>query len=82
MSTGLTRLAGIWSRDPKFIEWVSDLASQRVTPDDAAELIRLACKIKSRRELDTDVAAAALFNYSIRRPFLEWRQQQQNRRAA
>lgn len=74
--TGLTRLAGMWSRDPDFLAWMEHLSGAPATPDDAAELIRLACKIESRRELDTNTAAAATFNYSIRGPFMAWRQSQ------
>lgn len=78
----LTQHAGMLARDPEFIAFVADLASCEVTADDAAELIRLACGIESRRELNTDAGAVVRFNRFIREPFRAWRQQQLERSEA
>lgn len=75
--TGLTRLAGIWSCDPLFQSWIEMLAGEPVTKTDAAEFIRLASAIQSRKELDTDQAAAQRFLECVREPFMAWREEQQ-----
>lgn len=72
---GLTRLSAIWCRDAMFLAWLSELAGQPVGPDDAAEVVRGACGVSSRRELDTDRHAAQAFNTKLRRPFMTWRAQ-------
>jgi hypothetical protein len=71
---GLTRLAGIWSADPQFQAWLEWLAGQPVTKTDAAEFIRLASAVQSRKELDTDRAAAKRFLECVREPFMAWRE--------
>lgn len=77
----LTQHAGILARDPEFIRFVGDLASCEVTAEDAAELIRLACRVDSRRELNTDAGAAVRFNREIRAPFRAWKLKQQEKAA-
>lgn len=72
---GLTRLSAIWCRDALFLAWLSELAGQPVGPDDAAEVVRGACGVTSRRELDTDRHAAQAFNTKLRQPFMAWRAQ-------
>jgi len=53
------------------------LAGEPVTKTDAAEFIRLASAIQSRKELDTDQAAAQRFLECVREPFMAWREEQQ-----
>ena len=77
-------LACNFGRDPLFREWVGGFVDgDPVSIDEAAQFIRVVCKVESRRELATDVHAAYRFNHFLRRPFLDWRDNQQhNRRAA
>ncbi|VVE74153.1 hypothetical protein PCA31118_04691 [Pandoraea captiosa] len=74
--TTLTRLAGILPRQPQFRAWLEEAAHQPITADDAAEFIRIACGVDSRRELDTNGSAADRFHNIVRRPFLAWRDKQ------
>ncbi|WP_104655077.1 hypothetical protein [Ralstonia insidiosa] len=73
MAASLTRLAGILPTQPKFRAWLEELAQQPITVDDAAEFIRLACQVDSRKQIDQDAHAAQLFHSIVRRPFIEWR---------
>ncbi|ANA34459.1 hypothetical protein [Ralstonia mannitolilytica] len=73
MAANLTRLAGILPTQPLFRAWLEDLAHQPITVDDAAEFIRLACQVESRRQIDGNPQAAELFHTIVRRPFIEWR---------
>ncbi|MBU9579597.1 hypothetical protein KTE26_14275 [Ralstonia mannitolilytica] len=76
MPTNLTRLAGILPTQPLFRAWLEDLAHQPITVDDAAEFIRLACQVDSRKQIDGNPEAARLFHSIVRRPFIEWRDNQ------
>lgn len=76
MPTSLTRLAGMLPTQPLFRAWLEDLAHQPITVDDAAEFIRLACQVDSRRQIDGNPEAARLFHSIVRRPFIEWRDNQ------
>lgn len=76
MAANLTRLAGILPTQPLFRAWLEDLAHQPITEHDAAEFIRLACQVESRRQLDANPDAARLFHSVVRRPFIEWRDNQ------
>ncbi|MBR7942344.1 hypothetical protein KDW90_04630 [Burkholderia cenocepacia] len=70
-------------RDPQFREWVGGFVNgDPVTVDQAAEFVRIVCKVESRRELATDQHAADRFNHFLRRPFLDWRDNQQHQRRA
>ena len=61
----LARLAGQWCADPQFQYWIgADSADQ------AAELVREKCGIRSRAELDHDGEAASQFDWLIRLPFM------------
>lgn len=78
----LVQLAGILPRDAQFREWVGGFVNgDPVTVDQAAEFVRIVCKVESRRDLATDVHAADRFNHFLRRPFCAWRDQQQRRAA-
>ena len=50
MGSSLTRLAGILPRQPEFRAWLAEAALQPITAEDAAEFIRIACGVDSRRE--------------------------------
>lgn len=73
---GLTRLSAMWCRDALFLAWLSEIAGQPISSDDAACAVREACGVTSRRELETNPDAARAFNHKVRRPFLAWRDQQ------
>ncbi|WP_070106304.1 hypothetical protein [Burkholderia plantarii] len=75
----LVQLAGMLPRDATFRAYLCDLASvDDVTPDNAAEYVRVICDVESRRELATDTAAAHRFETLVRRPFVAWRANQQH----
>ncbi|WP_334021401.1 hypothetical protein [Burkholderia orbicola] len=72
------QLACNLTRDPQFREWVGGFVNgDPVTVDQAAEFVRIVCKVDSRRELATDVHAADRFNHFLRRPFLAWKEEAQ-----
>ncbi|WP_249195012.1 hypothetical protein [Burkholderia vietnamiensis] len=65
------------TRDPQFREWVGGFVNgDPVSADEAAQFIRAVCKVESRRELATDLHAADRFNHFLRRPFIDWRDDQ------
>lgn len=77
----LCTLAVTWCRDPDFQDWLaarfseqwdaviaSTKASERAA-DLTAEALRRVLAIKSRRDLDTDAAAARRFTTLIRAPY-------------
>ncbi|WP_175764180.1 hypothetical protein [Burkholderia ambifaria] len=67
------------TRDPLFRTWVGGFVNgDPVSVDEAAQFIRAVCKVESRRELATDVHAADRFNHFLRRPFIDWRNDQQH----
>lgn len=73
------QLAGSLPRDPEFRRFVSQwmVPVREPTIDEAAQFIRAACDIDSRRQLATDREAEQRFHRFIRRPFTAWRDQQQ-----
>ncbi|MFM0638062.1 hypothetical protein PQQ63_15275 [Paraburkholderia metrosideri] len=74
----ILQLAGMLPRDPQFREWVSQytVPPSEVTVDEAAEFIRIACGVDSRRQLTENAGAADAFHNFIRRPFVAWRDKQ------
>lgn len=78
------QLAGSLPRDPQFREFVAQYTVPpiAVTIDEAAEFIRVVCGVDSRRKLAEDAGAAESFHRFIRRPYLDWREQQQTTRRA
>jgi hypothetical protein len=80
----LLQLAGMLPRDPQFRAFVSQymVPPREPTVDEAAAFIRAACEIGSRRELADSYDARAAFHRFIRRPFVAWRDKQQNQRRA
>ncbi|MDR3386904.1 MAG: hypothetical protein P4L92_07610 [Rudaea sp.] len=73
----ICQIAGMLPRDPKFREWLSTASQvERLTTDEAAEIVRTVCQITSRRELAENAEAARRFDNLLRRPFVEWRAKQ------
>jgi hypothetical protein len=48
-----------------------------VREEEAAEFIRLTCRVASRRDISTNPEAATRFHHLIRKPFVEWCEQLQ-----
>jgi len=76
----ILQLAGMLPRDPLFREWVSQytVPPVSVTTDEAAEFIRVACGIHSRRQLIENAGAAEAFHNFIRKPFIQWAARKNN----
>ena len=71
------QLACNLTRDAQFRTWVGGFVNgDPVSADEAAQFIRAVCKVESRRELATNTHAADRFNHFLRRPFVDWRDQQ------
>ncbi len=69
----LAKLAGQWSNDPIFWEWLEEEVGRKVaSAEDAAGLVRHICMVASRAELDNDAAAADRFHRLVRRPYADW----------
>lgn len=64
----LAMLAVRWCKSPEFWNWLSDRYS---CDNEAHARMRILkhCQIASRKELDTDSVAAALFETAFRKPF-------------
>lgn len=69
----LARLAGQWCADETFRRWLIDEFGV-ICEDEAraAEVVREACIIKSRAELDSTPTAAVLFNDLFREPYMAY----------
>ena len=65
----LAKLAGMWVRDPLFVEWLDTEHGIDESPD---ELIKSSCNIASKRELDHNPRAAEAFHELIRKPYAAW----------
>lgn len=73
----LVQMAGMLPRDPAFREWVAIVSGQEgVREEHAADWIRFVCEVESRRELDSNRDAQLRFHSRIRRPFVDWKEQQ------
>lgn len=70
------QLAGMLPRDADFRAFVGSfmVPPRAVSVDEAAEFIRVACGIDSRRELAEHAGAAERFHTIIRKPFLAWKE--------
>jgi hypothetical protein len=62
----------------KFRDWLGQHALRTVPVDakGAKEIICNACNIKSRRELDTNEVAAAIFKRKVMQPYSTWLEKQ------
>lgn len=69
----LARLAGMWSSEPAFLEWLSVINEPARSADDAAAFIRRKCGIESRAQLDHDPQAKARFDRYVRGPYAKYR---------
>lgn len=72
----ILQLAGMLPRDPQFRQFVSQytVPPSDVTVDEAAEFIRIACGIDSRRRLAENAGAAEAFHNFIRKPYVAWKE--------
>lgn len=61
-------------KDRMFWRWLEQLCMDCGNEDMAKDLILDICRIQSRKELDTNAAAAEIFHEEIRKPFLAWRE--------
>lgn len=70
----LCRLAGVWSKDEDFQEWLYTHYSDGIPVDEeeAAQWIRVMCKVVSRSYIDHDTEATERFQRLIRAPFMDW----------
>lgn len=57
--------------DPLFRDWIG-----ACNEDDAKAMLCNACRITSRKELDSNSRAAAIFMNNFRAPFLTWKESQ------
>ncbi|MPW16923.1 hypothetical protein GCT13_08260 [Paraburkholderia sp. CNPSo 3157] len=69
----LSNLAGQWSGEPMFLEWMRSINQPANTPRDAAEFIRARCCIESRAQLDHSAEAKARFDRYVRGPYSKYR---------
>lgn len=70
----LAKLAGMWSNERAFWEWVESIQSNPCHgAESAAAFIRAVCGVKSRAQLDHDAAARAKFDQHIRKPYAKYR---------
>ncbi len=75
--TGLALLAVQWCSDPNFWAWLNtqnthdDLVIAK-SEKDASAIIKTWCGIESRKELNINADAAAIFNQDIRGPYMQW----------
>lgn len=81
----LARTAAILCSNPEFQRFLSlryanawRQQSPLPAPERAANVIREACGIQSRRELDSDTDAQQRYNRLIGLPFSTWRDSRQN----
>jgi hypothetical protein len=70
----LAKLAGQWSGEDAFREWVETIqANPCHDAAGAAAFIRAVCGVESRAMLDHDAVARAKFNEHIRKPYARYR---------
>lgn len=69
----LAKLAGIWSKDSEFHQWLAAKHPGEVfTETRAANWIRETCGVESRAEIDGDADSRGLFLRNVRHPFRQW----------
>jgi len=61
---------------PAFWEFLAQFHGAPAGKQSAVKAVRDLCGVDSRRQLDSDHRAAALFHGLIRRPFMEWQQRE------
>jgi hypothetical protein len=73
----IVQLAGMMPRDPKFQEWASQFIPRgNPTVEELADFIRVVCQVDSRRQLAEDREAEQRFHTLLRKPFIDWRDEQ------
>lgn len=71
-------MACIFCRDPEFKQWAEQMSMEPVKTDAAAQkFIQAKCGVESRKDLDTNKAAAERFHVQIRIPFGAWKESRQ-----
>lgn len=75
--SGLTLLAVEWCKEPQFWQWINSCFEFHVAEDEltAKDTILDMCGIESRKELNTNPKAAAIFQQEIRVPYMQWCQE-------
>ena len=74
----LSNFAAILSKDARFHDWLREHVRDCDWNEKAADdWIKGVCKIESKRELDTPGEACDRFHLLIRRPFSDWRDEQE-----
>lgn len=70
----LARLAGIWSNEQSFWDWVEMIQANPCHGEEAAAaFIYAVCGIESRAQLDHDAVARGKFDQLIRKPYAKYR---------
>ena len=70
----LARLAGMWSNEEAFWDWVAIIQENPCHgAADAAAFIKAVCGVSSRALLDHDATAKAKFLQHIRAPYAKYR---------
>jgi hypothetical protein len=69
----IANLAGRWSNEPLFLEWMRSTNQPANTPQDAADFIRARCCVESRAQLDHDAEAKERFDRHVRGPYSKYR---------
>lgn len=71
----LCLMACTFCADPDFQYWAHTQNGQCQTEAEAKQFVLDVCLIDSRKELDADKTAGALFHTAIREPYLKWKSQ-------
>ncbi len=72
-------MACVFCRDPQFHQWAGEKeygAGMRLSEQGAKEYILHLCQVSTRNDLDTNQDAAQRFHDLVRKPFLEWKENQ------
>lgn len=72
----LVQLAGMLPRDIEFREYLACRFGGQFDVERSAQAIRDLCQVASRSQLAREVDAARRFEHLVRRPFIEWRDEQ------
>lgn len=71
----LAKLSALFCQQPefrRFLDTLSALPHKIETPQQAADMVRQLAGVGSRREFDTDPAAAERFHCFVRIPYVNW----------
>lgn len=77
MTRELCIMACCFCRDPQFHAWLTEQAGEPVNEAGAKEFILVVCQVDSRNDLDRHTGAAQRFHNLVRKPFLEWKGEQE-----